>query len=714
MEDLQNLAKPGVQPAALRLLLLTTAVAGLAVATPAVAQDATGTVALDTITLRAETGTGYAAGSAVSGTKTDTPLRETPASVSVVTAQQIGDQAVKSVAQALRYTAGVAAEYRGSSNIADEVYIRGFGYVPRYVDGMVMSGSGQQVDPWLLESVAAVKGPASLLYGQANPGGLIDATTKKANGTNISRAGIVTGSHSRAGARFDLGRVLSETLSVRVVGLAEQADTQETGLETRRATLAPSLQWAPTDATTITLLGTWQREPDAGYRNFREALGTLNPTRYGYIPGDFLVGDPDFEKSERTSHSLGYELSHRIGDTLTLRQKARISKSDWDQRTLVWGALDAANQREIIRSVTDSYTETDQATLDNQIEARLSFGGAEHVILGGVDIQYTKTSQLTAYGQAANPIDWLNPDYGNVVLTGDPRGLTNSLGRTRQTGVYLQDQITAGALHLQAGLRYDKATSNMTDHVAGTRVSVDSEALSGRIGALYELANGFSPYISYSTSFEPVTDVPRAGEAPFDPTEGKQLEIGVKWSNPDESLMVTASAYDLRQTNVLKTDPATSLREQVGEIKSRGFEIEAQGKVTGALSLIGSYAYNDSKISKSTIASEIGTHNDRVPRHQAALWGKYDFEDGWDVGLGLRYTGKSWARGNSFTVPGITLVDMAVGYDFGKFDPRYAGLRGQINVSNLFDEYYTASCASAYACWAGAERTITASLDFEW
>lgn len=689
-------------------LLLTTAI-GLGLPVCALAQD--GSVTLDPITLNAAGGIGYMVRSSTAGTKTSTPLEETPASISVVSDEQMRDQAVNSVAEALRYTPGVASEYRGTSNMSDETYIRGFGYVPRYLEGLAISGQGQQVDPWLLGSVAVVKGPASLLYGQSSPGGLIDMELKKADGSEGTHLGFDTGTNSRAGLRLDIAGRAGPDLSWRLVGMAEQVDTQEEGLETRRLTLSPSVQWKPTDATTLTAYAYYQREPDAGYRNFREALGTLDPTDYGYIPADFLVGDPGFERSERTSHALGYTLEHKFSPDLTFRQKARLSDGDWYQRTLVWGSL-ADDQRTISRTVTDSYSKTEQALIDNQLEYRLNQGGGEHVILGGIDIAYTKNESQSTYGQAANSIDWLDPVYGNVIVSGAPRGSSDGVSRVRQTGIYLQDQATYGRLHIQAGLRYDWATNDDLDNLTGTRSSIDSEALSGRIGLLYEMENGFAPYISYSTSFEPVTTVPASGQDAFDPTEGKQLEVGVKWANQADTLLVTASAYDLRQSNVLKYDDATGLSRQVGKIRSRGFEIEAQGQITQQFSLVAGYAYNDSKISKSPIEGEVGTHNDRVPMHQASLWGKYDFGNGWDTALGLRYIGKSWARGDAFEVPGVTLVDAAVGYDFAGLG--YEGVRAQLNVTNLTDEFYTASCASAYACFVGNERQAKLSIDYTW
>ncbi|NPD14804.1 TonB-dependent siderophore receptor [Xinfangfangia sp. D13-10-4-6] len=659
---------------------------------------------------------GYVAGKSRAGTKTDTPLEETPASVSVVTEAQIADQGAKSVAQALRYTPGVSAEYRGASNISDEVYMRGFGYAPRYVDGLAFGGSGQQIDAWALESVAAVKGPASVLYGQASPGGLIDSTTKKADGRTINHIGMSTGSHSRAEARFDFARQIEGTdLAWRFVGNAAQADTQEKGLQTRRLMLAPSVRWTPDDATSLTVFAMYQREPDAGYRNFREYLGTVVPTTYGYIPADFLVGQADFERSSRTAHSLGFDFEHKLSETLTLRSKGRISQGDWTQRTLVWGSL-AADERTISRSVTESYSETRQATLDNQAELKFRTGAAEHTLLAGFDVQYTRGRSSGTSGAAVNPIDWTNPGASTIGTIGAPRNTNDSTSHTRQHGLYLQDQIAWNGLNVQAGLRYDWATSVSQNNISGNRTHIDSEALSGRLGALYDWGNGFATYASYSTSFEPVNQVPQAGESAFDPTEGKQLEVGVKWANSDDSLTATLSVYDLRQTNVMKSVPGTSPAryEQVGEIRSRGVELEVQGQVTEAFSMIGSYSYNDSRISKSNNAAEVGLHNDRVPMHQAALWGKYSFESGWDLALGLRYMGTSFDRTNQWNAPAVTLVDLAVGYDLGRFDSRYDGMRAQLNVTNLTDEFYTASCASRFACFVGNERNVTLALDYQW
>lgn len=697
----------------LHWLMMTTILGTMAV--PAAAQE----VVLSPVTLTGTTTQGYVARSSATASKSATPLEKTPASVSVVTEEQMADQAVHSVAEAMRYTPGVASEYRGASNVSDETYIRGFGYVPRFLDGLSfgVSGSHVQMDPWLLASVEVLKGPASVLYGQASPGGIINMTSKLANGETINHVVAETGTGARAGLKFDFASPLAGTdWSWRLVGLAENVDTQEEGLRVKRYMLAPSVTWAPSDATRLTINAMAFNEPFAGFRNFRQALGTLYPTVHGLIPADFLVGDPDYEIYERSGGLLGYRFEHRFDNGVTFRQNARYGSFDTHQQTLVWGRL-LADERTITRTITDSRENARQFALDNQVELRAVTGAVDHAILLGLDLKYSEIEQTVSYGGAVSSIDWLDPVYGrdNISVTLAPNS-TDARTRASQHGVYVQDQMTIGRLNAVAGLRYDWTQTRADDYIADTRTDFDSEALTGRFGAIYDAGHGLSPYFSYSTSFEPVLQAPLAGEAPFDPTRGEQWEVGVKWVPAGWDAVVTTSLYDLRQKNVLKSVTGTTptVYEQVGEIKSRGFELEGRANVTEALSLLASYSYNDSRISQSNNPDEIGTHNDRVPRHQASIWGKYAFRSGFDLRLGVRYVGESWARGNSFTVPGVTLVDMAVGYDFGRMDRRYEGLRAQLNVANLFDEVYTASCASAYACFIGTERVVTASLDYRW
>ena len=657
--------------------------------------------------------TGYVAAGSQSGTKTAAALTKTAQAISVVPASQIADQAAASVAQALRYSPGIFTEYRGSSNLHDETFVRGFYYAPRFLDGLAFgANSFGQIDPWLLSRVELVKGPSSVLYGQANPGGLIAMTSKTADGGHHGEAVASTGSHGRAGLSVDLGEKLSDRLSWRLAATGWRVDTQEQGLEQQRFAFAPSLTWAPTDDTRLTLTALVQNEPDAGVRNFREAAGSLYPTASGsLIPWDFLVSDPAWDRSTRNTKALGARFEHDLSDSTTLRANARLSQIDSDYRTLIWGAL-AADGVTISRTASGGTDDLRQGLLDLSLEHRFSTGAVSHKLLAGLDHQDSHRDYHWGFDFSTAAIDWTNPVYGL-----DDFDLSDRVSDTdtdaRQTGIYLQDQAEIGNWTLSAGLRVDDFHSEITDNLTGTSAVFDDTATTGRLAALYSFDTGLAPYISYSTSFEPVTEA--SGTAtPFDPTEAEQLEIGVKWASADGRLFAQASAYDLSQTGVLVYNNTLSAYEQIGRIDSRGLELEGRAELARGWSVIASAGWIDAEVKETTNAAELGKTPSRVPGFTASVWGKYTAEAGYDVAMGLRHIGASQGNAaNSFEVPSVTLVDLALGYDLGRLSPVAEGVRAQLNVQNLADKHYVASCASAYACFVGTERTVTASVSYK-
>ncbi len=656
---------------------------------------------------------GYVAQGAKSGTKTATALTKTAQSISVVPAQQIADQAAGSVAAALRYSAGIVTEYRGTSNLHDETFVRGFYYAPRYLDGLAFgTNSFGQIDPWLLSRVDLVKGPSSVLYGQASPGGLIAMTTKTADGAHHGEVVATSGSHNRAGLAVDLGEALSDTLSWRLVGTGWSVDTQEKGLKQQRYAFAPSLTWEPTDDTRLTLTALSQNEPDAGYRNFREAAGSLYPTASGsLIPWDFLVSDPAFDRSTRNTKALGAQFEHALSATTTLRANARLSQIDSDFRTLTWGAV-GADGVTISRTASGGTDALRQGLVDLAIEHRVSMGAVDHTLLFGLDHQDSHRDYQWGFDRSVAAIDWTNPVYGLTDFSLTER-VSDTDTDVRQTGFYLQDQAEVGRWTLSAGLRFDDFETEVSDNTTATNTRFSDTATTGRLAALYSFDNGVAPYASYSTSFEPVTQ--SSGSAtPFDPTEAEQVEIGVKWASADGRLFAQAAAYDLSQTGVLIYDYTSAAYQQIGQIDSRGLELEGRAELGQGWSLIGSAGWIDQKVAKTTTASELGKTPARVPEFTASLWGKYTAQSGYDLALGLRHIGASQGNAaNTFEVPETTLVDLAFGYDLGRISAAAEGVRAQINVQNLADKEYVASCASAYACFVGAERTVTASVSYK-
>lgn len=696
---------------------------------------ALGTVNVDALDERGDGPVqGYVARQSLSGTKTDTPIAETPQSISVVPRQQMEDQQVESVAEALRYTPGVFSEYRGASNVRDEVIVRGFAYVPRYLDGMLLGGDADyaKIYPYLLERVELLAGPSSVLYGQVNPGGIINMVSKKPIFDHpLREVELTIGNNMMFQGSFDFSdRIVgSDTLAFRIVGTGLSTNLQENFAKQQGIAIAPSLTWAPSADTTLTILSGFEYEPDFGYRNFLDAAGTVWPIKgYGYVPRDFFVSDPNYETAERTQAWIGYEFEHKVSDALTLRQKLRYYWVDYDQYTLVWGWTSAdpkTGANTVVHRTASGGGDTwGTFTNDNQAEFKLSTGPAEHTILAGLDYRFRSREYNWGYNWSDVPtISLTNPIYGynfsNLVLS----PYSDQEMSAGQLGVYLQDQVKIGDLHLIAGIREDWADTSITEYVSPSAVGYNDSAFTYRVGALYTFSNGIAPYASYSTSFEPAIYAPPSGEAPFKPTTAQQFEVGVKYAPEGTRTLLTAAFYDIWQQNVVQNIyvPAYGayVYQQIGEVHNRGFEFSARTEVNKNISLIAAYSYIDSTITETGVASELGKTPSRIPQNTASLWATYAFDSGTlrglEVGGGVRYIGTSWGNNaNTFEVPAYTLFDAMLKYDLGVLDARMKGAQLQVNAKNIGDLTYVASCANAYACFYGEGLSVTGSVKYNW
>ncbi len=282
----------------------------------------------------------------------------------------------------------------------------------------------------------------------------------------------------------------------------------------------------------------------------------------------------------------------------------------------------------------------------------------------------------------------------------------------------MQDQIKVGGLSLLIGGRYDKAKSSLENKVRPDSSNRNSDqAFTGRAGAIYNFANGFAPYVSYAESFDPVRGNAFDG-SPFEPTEGKQYEAGIKYQPTGAEHLITMAAFDLTQENVLTGDPVNPrFSIQIGEVQVRGIELEGKFSLNDNLYVTGAYTYLDDEVTKSNNGDE-GKRRAQIPRHNASLWANYSLNRGtlagMGLGVGVRYFGKTEGDTlDNFPVPGYTLVDLAAHYDLGQSPFRLEGWRASLNVNNLLDKYYIASC-NGFLCFLGLERSVRFSIGYEW
>ncbi|WP_133490697.1 TonB-dependent siderophore receptor [Alcanivorax sp. 24] len=654
---------------------------------------------------------GYAARRSITATKMDIPLIETPQSVSVVTADQIEIQDAESLHQALLYTPGVVP--MGSDNlISDGLIIRGFnvtGSEPMYLNGSKLprnTFSGVS-EPYAMERIEVLKGPASVLYGNAAPGGIVNMVSKLPRTKTSRELKVQGGRFDRKQLAGDFTGALTEDgrLSYRVTGLLRRGDTMTDHIPDDRDFGQLSLRWQPTDDTSLTLLANSQRN-DTVYLYGLPLEGTVQHNVNGDIDRDRFIGEPGFDKFETKNKSLGYLFSHRFNDTFTFRQNALYFDAETDWNYLIMGSLDAS-QRMLSRTSAARNDRNRTFTLDNQLQAKWSWGAVEHTSLLGLDYEQSQFKR-TQYRGTVEALDIFDPVYGSPVqLNGSP--VSDTTEDSNQLGIYAQEHIKIdGRWVVMLGGRYDQVDGKGKDHLAGVSATTyDDHAFTGRAGVLYLFDNGFAPYLSYSESFEPISGQSAGGQA-FEPTEGEQTEIGLRYQPQGGFTSITASAYKLTQENVVTSDlanPGFSVQE--GEVESTGFELEARANLSSGLNLIASYAYIDNEVTKSNSGTK-GNRTNGVPRNMASLWADYAFDGllyGLGVGAGVRHIGETRNIANTVAVPSYTVVDTSLRY---RLSPQWLVT---LNIDNLFDEKY-ATCS--YACFYGVKRSATVTVKYQW
>ncbi|WP_058914011.1 ferrioxamine B receptor FoxA [Entomohabitans teleogrylli] len=677
------------------------------------------TAAQETLTSSVKDETLVVASQVQSGaTKLETPDIETPQSVSIVTRNQIEEQGAISVRQAVSYTPGVYSNQIGASNRFDYMVLRGFsdGSLDNvYLDGLKLMGdtnshSSLVVDPWFLDSIEVVRGPASVLYGRASPGGIVALNSRKPSFDFGGQIKLFAGNNRQRGAAFDVTGPLdnNDRLAFRLSGMTRYADTQFGPLQEERYAIAPSLTWRISDRTRLELMAYLHRDPQGGSHSGLPYEGTV-VSHYGKkIANTFYEGEKDYDKYDRREDMVGYDFGHAFDSGWSVRQKLRYlhTKVQLDQ-VYAAGWL---NETELNRGYSGSDESLSAITLDNQLDGSVDTGAVNHRLLLGVDYQNRRNNVTWSYGAFA-PIDAFNPVYG-----AQPDYISvysREKHKLSQTGIYAQDQLSWEGWRLTLGGRYDRVSIANTNKISDTRSSLDKSNFSSRAALLYLFENGFALYVSYSTAFTPTSFTDENGNL-LEPMKGKQWEAGLKFQPEGSQSQYSASLFRINQKNIATKEEPTDPYRSIGEIESEGVELEAIGYLTDNLRLQTAYTYTDIRYKKSG-PEEQGKRAVYAPRNQASAWLSYDVTrgplDGLTVGSGVRYiNGITSDRTNTHTLPSYTLVDMAVGYDLSKIGLK--GVIAQLNVNNLTDKSYVASCNSLLYCYFGAERSIVGSVSW--
>lgn len=693
----------------------------------------------------------YVGLSSRTATKTDVAIGETPRAISIVTREQMDDRASISIADALQYTPSIQANYFGEDNKQDWFVIRGFKQANSglYQDGTRLYSSGfysWQIDPFGLERVEILRGPGSALYGQTPPGGVINVVSKRPQFDGGSgQFAIEYGTDDRKQISLDVNSEVNDKMAFRLQALGRKNGSRVDGVEAERIFIAPSLAYKFTDDTKITLLTSYQKDDSDPYLQFLPMEGTLTSNPNGKISDSTAVGNTDWETFEREQLSLGYEFEHHFNDSTYFMQNTRYSKMDINLRQMYslgyakdygLGVYDPTDSQ-ILRGASTEEGTSDAFNIDNRVVHTFKTGVVEHTLLAGIDYQNIDIDSkdyaadpFVADGNSsigipvpgvglvpiANPLfDVFNPSYSNNVTlldsnfsVVDESDRQTTKTKNNQLGLYLQDQMMiADKWAVQIGVRYDDSQNKTHNTTTGVKTKVDNEEWTTNLGVAYLMDNGFTPYVSYAQSFNPIIQLDVNGD-PAKPERGEQYEVGLKYQPRSFEGYFNIAAFEVSKENLART--VNSQLTQIGEVRNRGIELEAVANVTEELTLIGNVSFIDSEITEDANSSYVGNTPSQIADQLASAWANYRFLsgplDGLTVGAGARYVGDSYADNTETNVvPSYTLFDATLSY-------RIEDYKFQVAAKNLADKEYVATCD--FYCFYGDRRNVIASVTYDW
>ncbi|MBB6520551.1 TonB-dependent siderophore receptor [Pseudoteredinibacter isoporae] len=657
-----------------------------------------------------------------SALKHSTPILELARSVSIETADQFIEKGALNLSQTVSYLAGVTAETYGFATRGDWIRSRGL-EIPRYRDSiqeLFGSYNASRADVYTIEQVEVLKGPASVLYGQGSPGGLVNYVSKTPKDEQAGEVVAEIGNFDRRQIAVDVTGPLSEdgTWLYRLVGKYRDSDTQVDHVSDETKVFMPSITYQPSDDTSMTLIGLYNDTDSDSASQFIPVVGTLFPLADGsYLDQDVYVGEPGFNRFNTESKQVTFLATHRINDTFKVQATAlwRDGEADYHQ---AWAAftgdgnsrylsgVPSATPTTVPRTFYQADNTSEQYAADIRLTANFVTGAIEHEVLSGVQYQDVTTDNNFSYffgggvlqGDLRYVLDLANPVYPGAPdqAVFDAIYTNNPEQGVEDVGVYISDLMTIGNWHLTAGLRYDEVENDN-----GSSVQKD-DAVSLSAGILYAFDNGISPYISYAESFETVVGLTAQGTQQK-PEEGEQTEIGIKYQPDGFPGIFTLNYFDIEISNLPNPNalPATN-GQQLGVSKLDGFEFEGNVR-------LGEF-YLQVAASKLDAKDPNGFELAATPESNASLWASWEPESlgGFRAGFGVRHVGKSVAETATlrYVTDSYTLADAMLGYRINdNWDTA-------LNIRNISDKEYLTSCLTRGDCFPGVRRTITASINY--
>ncbi|HTQ76560.1 MAG TPA: TonB-dependent siderophore receptor [Burkholderiales bacterium] len=684
-----------------RLTPLAAAIAAAVAAPgPALAQAAAGAEAtLPEVNVRgAAPSDDYAPGLSNAGAKTPTPVRDIPQSVTIINRAVMEAQGATSLADALRSVPGITIGAAEGGTIGNNFNLRGFSArTDLYLDGMRDRGQVYR-DVFSLEQVEVLKGPSSMLFGRGSTGGVINQVSKLPTLAPHNEASVTVGTQPSLRATADLDTPLSPTSALRIAVMAQDVDSTRDAMQNKDYGVAPSLRFgidSPTEVTLSALLQHNHDMPDYGLPPVNGAPANVDRHSFYGLTDDRTIQDV----GEFTA-----KVKHRLTPDTTLQNQTRYAHYLVDAResgpnsvgTVAGGAYTAFPAANLGNATALPPSQLfvalgshDRRILDNSfynqtdVITRLQTGPLRHELVFGLEVgnerNTVSNSSRNVGGNAYFAVvPLIDPgDAAGAGLASTPGNVTNA--RATTFAPYVNDTITfSKQWKLVAGLRHDRFSASLSNSVNSPPTAnqvVDFTSV--RSGLLYQPTETQSYYVSYGTSFDPSLEALTVtnGTQSLDPEKNRSYEVGGKWDLLGGNLSLSSALFDVAKTNA-RTQIATGVYDLTGNVRVRGFEVGAAGRITKRWQILAGYTRLDAEIVKAADGTQ-GNTPANTPRSSASAWTTYSLTAEWEVGTGLTYMSPRYtSNNNAVQVPSYVRWDATLAYRQPKYELR-------LNVLNL-------------------------------
>lgn len=709
---------------------LATAAVASAADTPAAEKEA---VELDVVRVRGARLRGYAAERSTAATRTDTPLRDVPQAITVVTEEQLRDRSVQSMSDAVRYVPGIGIT-QGEGNRDGLVFRGNSSTADFFVDGM-RDDVQYFRDTYNIERIEAFKGPNAMIFGRGSPGGLLNRVTKLADWRESADLTLQLGDGEKRRAVGDVGHVFGDDVAFRVAGVYEDSESYRDDVVLERRGLNPTLSLVAGENTRIGVGYEYfadERTADRGIPSYATVVGgTRLPVR---TDASTFFGDPDASIATVRVDAFNALIEHDFGDGTVLRNRTRWADYDKLYRNVFPGNVNDAAAT-VALSAYDNATRRENLFNQTDLIFSAATGAIEHKFMVGAEFGRQETENLRRTGSFAvgvgSPclntsgtgfastcsVALSSPNVSPTVRYVSSATDGNNRGTAKIAALYAQDQIEfSPQWSAVLGVRFDRFDVDFFDRRPATadsqrRLSSRDALWSPRAGVIFKPTDAMSLYASYG-----VTYLPRSGEQlgslafntqALDSEKFENVEVGAKWE-VRPGLMAEAAVYRLDRSNAAVTDPndATRLILLGGDSQRiDGAELSLSGELIDGWRVIGSYAWQDARTLQAVGTTPAGRTLPQTPETSVGLWNRFDLSERWGFGLGATYRSASFASiSNAVTLKSYTRYDAAVYY---AFDERFSM---QINLENLFDKQYYPSAHTDNNITPGAPRTASLTL----